>query len=94
MPGAFPMQVRVDKPEPARLAGVNAHDSPEGDLLEVRPTTSPNPLTPAIVTVEDPEFPATKLSDEGLALIVKSWVWKSTKTKCERLPLVPVTVAS
>jgi hypothetical protein len=58
----------VALPEPVTLVGEKVHEV----LLVVRLTTPANPFRPVIVIVEVLAEPAFKVTDVGLAVIVKS----------------------
>ena len=68
-----PLQERVEVPEPVTLVGVRVQVTPvDGETTEVKLTTPLNPCRAVTVIVEVPETPARKLTEAGLAEIVKS----------------------
>lgn len=74
-PLADEVQESVDVPDPVTLVGVRVHASPVvGDIVSVRLTTPPNPLTAAMVMVELLVPPTIMVLLVGLAVIVKSWI--------------------
>ncbi len=68
------LTVRVDVPETPRvtLVGLKAAEQPVGAPVAVSETIPVNPFTGVTVMVEVAEDPATKVSDVGLAVTVKS----------------------
>jgi hypothetical protein len=75
------------------VVAVNVH----ARLLELveaaRVTVPAEPLSEDTVTVELPASPAFTVTLVGLVERAKSWTWNVTVTECDRLPLVPVTLA-
>ncbi len=65
---------------------------PVGAPVGVSETTPVNPLTAVTVIVDTAEDPATKVSDVGLAVTVKSVTVTATVAEWDSEPLVPVTV--
>ncbi len=68
------LTVNVELPEAPRvtLVGLNVAEQPAGAPVAVKETKPVNPFTATTVIVEEPEEPATKVSDVGLAVTVKS----------------------
>ena len=68
--------VSTELPEPpgpmVTLVELNERPGPAGDTVALKLTVPEKPLTPMIVTVEDPFWPFLMLRLEGLALIEKS----------------------
>jgi len=64
----------------------------EGDTVDERLTTPPNPFSGVIVIVELPVSVMLRLRFDGLALIWKSWTTYLTVADCDNAPLIPVTV--
>ena len=90
----LPVQERVKVPEPP---AIDLDDRLHERLVELVVTamaTEPvNPLREAIVIVETPATPTLVETLPGFAVTVKSCAWYFTVALCERLPLLPVTVA-
>ena len=85
----------VDVPDPVTLVGVRVQVNPPGvppDIVVVRLTTPPKPLSAATVMVELLVPPTFMVLLVGFAVIVKSWIVYVTVAVWVRLPLVPVTV--
>ena len=79
----------VELPDPVTLVGETVHDV----LLVVKLTTPAKPFRPVTVIVEVAAVFGVKVTEVGLALIVKSWTMKVTVTECDGVvALVPVTV--
>ncbi len=74
------------------LVGLSVALQPAGAPVAVRLTMPVNPFTAVTVTVEVAEDPATKVSDVGLAVTVKSVTVTATVAVLDLVPLVPVTV--
>jgi hypothetical protein len=91
---ALPVQERVEMPEPP---AIELDDKLHERLVElvviVRATVSVNPFREETVMVDVPETPGLVEILLGLAFMVKSCAWYFTVALCERLPLVPVTMA-
>lgn len=65
----------------------------EGEMESERVTVAANPLRLVTLTEEVPTTPVFRVTDPGLAPIVKSWTVKVTLTERERVPeAVTVTV--
>ena len=86
------MSVELPEP-PVRVVGDSEHDSPVELVVTAKATVPLNPLTGATVMVEVPAIPTVVEMLVGLATTVKSWAWYMIVAECDRLPLVPVTVA-
>ncbi len=88
------LTVRVDIPEVPRvtLVGLSVALQPVGAPVAVRLTIPVNPLTAVTVIVDVAEVPATKVSEVGLAVTVKSITLTATVADFDLVPLVPVTV--
>jgi len=88
------VQDKVEVPEPPTI---ELEDRLHVRLVELvvtaRATAPVNPLRAATVIVDVPETPTLVETLLGLAVTVKSCTWYFTVALCERLPLVPVTVA-
>jgi hypothetical protein len=80
---------RVEEPEPVTPVGETVHEV----LLVARLTTPANPLSAVTVIVDVPAEPATTVTVVGLAVIVKSCTRYVTVAECDKVPLMPVTVA-
>jgi len=94
LPAALPLQVSVELPEPpVKVLGESEHDSLVELVVTARATVPLNPLIGATVMVEVPATPTVVETLVGLATTVKSWAWYVVVAECDRLPLVPVTVA-
>lgn len=76
------------------LTGFKEAVSPGIDTVVARVTVPEKPLTPAMVTVEFPLAPVSKMIDEGLAKMLKSTTFTVMVVEWERGPLVPVTVTT
>ena len=61
-------------------------------VVTERETVLLKPLREATLIVECAVTPGAVATLDGLAETPKSWMWKTTVTECERLPLTPVTV--
>jgi len=67
-------------------------------MLQLRPAKDRlivpvNPFSPLTVIVDVPVTPARIVTAVGLAVIVKSTIWKTMLlVVCDRPPLVPVTL--
>ncbi len=85
--------VNVEAPEAPRvtLVGLNVAEQPVGAPVAVNETIPVNPFTAVTVMVEVVEDPATKVSDVGLAVTVKSVTVTATVAVLDLVPLVPVT---
>ena len=88
------MQDSVDVPEPP---GMLVEDRVQDRFVELvvtaRVTVPVKPFTRETVMDDVPAAPTLALTLVGLAAITKSWKWNVTVAECERMPLVPVTVA-
>lgn len=72
VPAELPMQLRVDVPEPAMLAGLRVHVRPVlGETEEARVTVPVNPLTAPTVIVDNPVASVLTIRLVGLAASVK-----------------------
>jgi len=69
------------------------HDRLVEFVVTARVTVPANPLSGATVIVEVPATLALTVMLVVLAVTVKSWTWNVTVAECDRVPLVPVTVA-
>ena len=67
----------VELPVPVTLVGVRVHDV----LLLARFTTPANPFRPLTMIVDEAGEPGVKLTEVGLAVIVKSWTMDVTVTE-------------
>jgi hypothetical protein len=94
---------KVDVPVPpdarVTLAGVRIGTGPflmEGEMLAERVTVPANPLRLVTLMAELPDCPLIMVSDDGVALMVKSGgaetIVNEATVKCDRLPLAPVTL--
>jgi len=97
LPVGEPWQDNVDDPEPPVM---DEDDNVQTRFVELvvtaRVTVLAKPLRGAIVIVEVPVAPELTFAVVGLAVTEKSAAavtWKVTVAECERLPLVPATVA-
>ena len=63
------MHDKVALPDPVTLVGDTVHEV----LLVVRLTTPAKPFTAATDIEEVPALPAFTVTDDGVAVIVKSW---------------------
>ena len=90
VPAVVELQESVAVPDPVTVPGVIApHVSPVG-TVSVSVTTPVNPLTAAIVMVEDAAVFTVVLGD--VAVIVKSVTVKVAVVEWDSVPLVPVMV--
>jgi len=88
------VQERLDVPDPPTMElDDRLHERLVELVITARATAPVNPLREAIVIVEMPETPTLVETLFGFAVKVKSCAWYFTVALCERLPLVPVTVA-
>ena len=91
------MQDRVDDPEPpVMLVEERLHVRLVELVVVDRVTVPVKPLSEATVIVEVAATPAFAVTVVGLAVIPKSGAlvtWYVTATECDRVLLVPVTVA-
>jgi hypothetical protein len=78
---------------PLTLVEVRVHDRLVELVVTAKVTVPVKPLTGATVTVEVPATPPLTVTLVGLAVTVKSWTRYVTVAECDRVPLVPVTVA-
>ena len=94
MPAGEPVHERVDVPEPPVI---DVDDKVQTRFVELvvsaRVTTPVKPFSPVTVAVDVPAIPTLGDTIAGLAATVKSCMWYVTVAECERVPLVPVTVA-
>ncbi len=88
--------VSVEVPEvpSVTLVGLSVAVQPAGAPVAVREIVPVNPLTAAKVMVNAAEEPATKVSDAGLAVMVKSVTVTATVAEWDSAPLIPVMVTT
>ncbi len=86
------VKVELAETPTVTLVGFRVAAQPVGGPVAVSETMPVNPLTGATVMVDVAEEPATKVSDVGLAVTVKSVTVKATVAEWDNAPLVPVTV--
>jgi hypothetical protein len=90
----LPVQERVEVPEPPTIEPDDRlHERLVELVVTARATAPVNPFSEATVIIELPETRTSVETLVGFAVIVKSCVWYFTVLLCERLPLVPFTVA-
>jgi len=90
----LPVQERVEVPEPPTIElDDRLHERLVELVVTERATAPVNPLRGATVIVEMAETLTLVETLLGFAVTMKSCAWYFTAALCERLPLVPVTVA-
>jgi len=90
----LPVQERVEVPEPPIIElDDRLHERLVELVVTERATAPVNPLRGATVIVEMAETLTLVETLLGFAVTMKSCAWYFTVALCERLPLVPVTVA-
>jgi len=96
LPGAEPVQERVEVPEPPVMLGGDGEHERLVELVDTARSTVPaKPLTGDTVIVEEPEAPTFGLRLVGLAVTAKSWNARVTVVvlPIEAVgPAVPTTV--
>ncbi len=99
LPGVVELTVRVDVPDPPEISvmlpGLREAVGPDGETAADSETVPAKPLRLCSAIVDVAEEPAVKLSDVGLAAMVKSEEAVTvipTFTEWDKDPLVPVTV--
>jgi len=79
-----------------KLVGLHVADRPLGGAIVQDSVREPaKPLRLETVTVEVPDEPVRNVTVDGLAVTLKSpdgTTFTATATKCEREPVVPVTM--
>ena len=94
MLATLPVQERVEVPEPPIIElDDRLHERLVELVVTERATAPVNPLRGATVIVEMAETLTLVETLLGFAVTMKSCAWYFTVALCERLPLVPVTVA-
>ena len=94
MLATLPVQERVEVPEPPTIElDDRLHERLVELVVTERATAPVNPLRGATVIVEMAETLTLVETLLGFAVTMKSCAWYFTVALCERLPLVPVTVA-
>jgi hypothetical protein len=79
LPAGLPVHESVEVPEPpVILVDDSEHDRLVELVVTARPTVPAKPFTGATVIVEVPATPVLTGTLVGLAVIVKSWTWKTT----------------
>jgi hypothetical protein len=93
LPARLPVHDSVDAPEPPEIVAGVAHVRFVEFVVTVRVTVPVKLFNGETVIVEVLATPTLAVRLVGLAEMVKSLTWYVTVEKCDRLPLVPVTVA-
>lgn len=74
MPIVLPVQESVEVPDPpAMLIELKEQDRLVEFVVATRPTVPVNPFFDEIVIVEVPATPVLTVTDDGLAVLEKSW---------------------
>jgi hypothetical protein len=88
------LQDRVEIPEPPVIdVELRAQERLLELVVKARVTVLVKPFTGVTVTFPLPVVFVGTLTLDALVAIIKSWIVNVTFTECERVPLVPVTVA-
>jgi len=97
LPAGDPVHERVEVPEPpVTLVDDSVQDRFVEFVVTASVTVPEKPFREETVIVDVAGLPATAVTTVGLAVMPKSGAfvaWYVTLDECERLPLVPITVA-